>query len=141
MGDQYKRHSNSILAEWVLKIVLVFFIASIFFDDNALKFMEANGGTLSGVMTYIKFAIIIAFGIVISAVNQAIFKVIGFTTIIVGSLFKIVIIISDEIFMAVDIINLADEFLLIGVAIFYLYRHHRHEKKAKKVVKKKTRHS
>ncbi len=91
-------------------------------------------------MTYIKMALIVAFGIVIAAISQAAFKIVGFTTIIVGAFFKLIMTISVNTFSLVDSINLADEILLIAMAFFYLYRHYRHEKKAKKVVKKrKTR--
>ncbi len=139
MNDFTKRHKNSILAEWVLKIALIFFVASIFFDDTALEFTKDDGGALT-IMTYIKMALIIAFGIVIAAISQAAFKIVGFTTIIVGAFFKLIMTISVSTFSLVDSINLADEILLIAMAFFYLYRHYRHEKKAKKVVKKrKTR--
>ncbi|RLD67709.1 MAG: hypothetical protein DRI84_01715 [Bacteroidetes bacterium] len=139
MNDFTKRHKNSILAEWVLKIALIFFVASIFFDDTALEFTKDDGGALT-IMTYIKMALIVAFGIVIAAISQAAFKIVGFTTIIVGAFFKLIMTISVSTFSLVDSINLADEILLIAMAFFYLYRHYRHEKKAKKVVKKrKTR--
>ncbi len=139
MNDFTKRHKNSILAEWVLKIALIFFVASIFFDDTALEFTKDDGGALT-IMTYIKMALIVAFGIVIAAISQAAFKIVGFTTIIVGAFFKLIMTISVNTFSLVDSINLADEILLIAMAFFYLYRHYRHEKKAKKVVKKrKTR--
>jgi protein-S-isoprenylcysteine O-methyltransferase Ste14 len=141
MFDYHKRHSNSVLAEWVLKITLLFFVASIFFDDSALEFAKEDVASSWGIMVYIKIALIIAYGIVISAISKAAFKIVGFTTIIIGSVFKIVLTISIENFVLVDTINLADSILLIGVAYFYLYRHHRHEKKSKKVVKKKKRHS
>ncbi|RUA28982.1 MAG: hypothetical protein DSY76_03815 [Bacteroidetes bacterium] len=139
MGDAYKRHTNSIIAEWVLKVTLVFFIASLFFSDTALEFAVRNGGSTTGFMVYLKIALIIAYGVVIAAISQATFKVVGFSSIIVGSLYLIIMKISDEVFMAVNIIDLASEILLIGVSIFYLYRHHRHKKKAKKVVKKRIR--
>ncbi len=139
MFDHHKRHSNSVLAEWVLKITLLFFVASIFFDDSALEFAKEDVGSSWGVMVYLKLALIIAYGIVIAAISKAAFKIVGFTTIIIGSVFKIILAISIEGFVLVDTINLADSILLIGVAYFYLYRHHRHEKKAKKVVKKKKR--
>ena len=139
MKDHHKRHGNSVLAEWVLKLVLIFFVASIFFDDAALTFAKEDGASAWGIMVYLKLAIIIAFGIVISAISQASFKIVGFTSIIVGAVFKIALAISINDFVLVDIINLADELLLIGVAYFYLYRHHRHEKKAKKLVKKKRK--
>jgi len=141
MADHHKRHGNSVLAEWVLKITLIFFVASIFFSSSALEFAKEDTTTSWGIMIYLKFALIIAFGIVISAISPAAFKIVGFTTIIIGSVFKILMAMSVDNFMLVDSINLADNFLLIGVATFYLYRHHRHEKKAKKVVKKRTRHS
>ena len=139
MKDHHSRHSNSVLAEWLLKLVLIFFIASIFFDDSAIAFTKENGGSVGGFMVYVKLALIIVYGIVISAISQSAFKIVGFTSIIVGSFLKIVLAISSERFMVVDIINLADELLLIGVSVFYLYRHHRLEKRAKKVVKTKTR--
>jgi hypothetical protein len=140
MAEPYKRHGNSILAEWVLKLALIFYVASLFFDDNAIKFMAENGGSLGGVMTYLQMTIVIVFGIVISAISQSAFKIVGFTTIIIAAFLKLIFEISSETFMAVDVINLADEILLIAGAIFYLYRHHRHEKKSKKVVKIKKRH-
>ena len=139
MGEFPKRHRNSVLAEWVLKIALIFFVASIFFDDTALEFTKEDGGAHS-IMTYIKVALIIAFGIVIAAISQAAFKIVGFSTIIIGAFFKLLMTISVKPFNFVDSINLADEILLIAMAYFYLYRHYRHEKKAKKVVnKRKTR--
>ena len=139
MGDYPKRHGHSIFAEWVLKIALLFFVSSIFFDDSAMEFAKETGGVW-GAMVYVKLALIIAYGIVISAISQAAFKIVGFTTIIVGALYKILISLSVDNFALVDSINLADEILLIAVAFFYLYRHHRHEKKAKKVVKKRKSH-
>jgi len=139
MGDAYKRHTNSVIAEWVLKVTLVFFIASLFFSDTAINFAIRNGGSVSGFMVYIKIALIIIYSIVIAAISQAAFKIVGFSSIIVGAIYMIVMKITDEIFMAVNIIDLASEILLIGISIFYLYRHHRHEKKAKKVVKKRIR--
>lgn len=141
MADHRKRHGNSILAEWVLKTTLIFFVTSIFFNNSALEFAEEDAVSNWGIIIYIKLALIIAFGIVISAISQAAFKIVGFTTIIIGSVFKIILAISINTFVLVDTINLADSILLISVAIFYLYRHHRHEKKAKKVVKKKTKHT
>jgi len=139
MGDYPKRHGNSILAEWVLKLALLFFVSSIFFNDSAVEFAKETGGVW-GAMVYVKIALIIAYGIVIAAISPAAFKIVGFTTIIVGALYKILVAMSVETFVVVDSINLADEILLIAVSFFYLYRHHRHEKKAKKVVKKKSKH-
>lgn len=135
MSSYPKRHFNSILAEWMLKLALMFFVASVFFDDSAIEFTKENGGSHS-VLVYLKLALIIAYGVVISAISQASFKIVGFTTIIVGSLYKILVLISADIFCLADTINLADEVLLIAVSFFYLYRHHRHEKKAKKGSKK-----
>lgn len=139
MSKYPKRNFNSVLAEWSLKVALLFFVTSVFFDDNAMEFAKENGGSLS-IFTYLKFALIIAFGIVISAISQASFKIVGFTTIIVGSFYKILVLISVDTFCLANTINLADEILLIAVSFFYLYRHHRHEKKAKKE-SKKTRKS
>jgi len=141
MADYTKRHKNSILAEWVLKITLLFFVASIFFSHTAIEFAKQDVTSSWGIWVYIKIAVILGFGIVISAISQATFKIVGFTTIIVGSFYKILLAISVNTFVLIDTINLADSILLIGVSIFYLYRHHRHEKKAKKVVKKKIKHT
>ena len=137
--DPAKRHLNSIIAEWVLKIALVFFVVSVFFDSDAREF-AAEYGSSSGVFVYLKIAIILVFGVIISALSQAHFKIVAFMTIIVGSLYKILIHLTMDRFMLINLIDEADHILLIAVSFFYLYRHHRHEKKAKKVKKKKRKH-
>jgi hypothetical protein len=129
--DPAKRHINSIIAEWVVKIALIFFMASLFFSSTARKF-AAEYGMSSGIMVYLKLGVIVVYGIIISVLERGMFKIIAFSTIIVGAMYKIVLTMSMDKFMLIDLIDLADEFLLIAVSIYYLYRHHRHEKKAKK---------
>ena len=137
--DPAKRHLNSIIAEWILKIALVFFVFSIFFDTNAREF-TAEYGSSSTFIVYLKIAITIVFGIIISALSRAHFKIVGFMAIIIGSMYKILIHLTMDKFMLIDWVDEADNILLIAVSIFYLYRHHRHEKKAKKVKTKKQKH-
>jgi len=135
--DPAKRHMNSILAEWLMKIALIFFVASLFFGSVPMEFVSEYGST-SSFIVYLKIAVIIAYAIVIAVLERAMFKIVGFSTIIIGAVYKIILYVSRDKFMAVEFINLADEILLIAVSIYYLYRHHRQEKKAKK--KKKVKH-
>jgi len=137
MRYYHNRNGNSVLAEWILKITLIFFVASIFFSSSALEFAQENTVNAWGTVIYLKLAFLVLFIIVILTISQAILKIIGFSTIIVGSVFKILMAMSISTFVLVDSINLADSFLLIGVSVFYLYRHNRHTKKAKKLAKKK----
>jgi hypothetical protein len=129
--DPAKRHFNSILAEWVLKIALIFFMASLFFSSTARQFAEEYGIS-SSIMVYIKLGVIIVYGLIISVLERGMFKLIAFSTIIVGAVYKIILVISMDKFMLVDFIDLSDEILLVAVSVYYLYRHHRHEKKLKK---------
>ena len=141
MPEFGKRRVKSLIAEWVLKVALLFFVVSLFVSTEAIQAAQEDGSSNLGFITWLKISVILLYTVGIAAITQSTFKIIGFSTIIVGAIYKILLAMSVDTFAYVDFISLADEILLIAVSYFYLYRHHRHEKKAKKVVKKKTKHS
>lgn len=126
------------LTEWGLKIFLVFFFASFFFQN----FIHESLGTSEGFKMgyFVKIVIISIFGILISILEKKAFKIAAFSIIIIGSLFKILMVVSAENFNLTHIFETADYFLLIMISTYYLYRHFTMNKDKKKYRSSKSRH-
>ena len=132
------RNKNSVLTEWILKFGVIFFVASLFFESYIIDTLGAVGGLSLGFL--IKAIFIIIFGIFLSILEKNIFKIAAFATIIIGSLFKILIYISQSDFNLLKITELADYVLLICVSVYYLQRHFRKAKKKKQKQAKSDHH-
>lgn len=131
------RNKNSVLTEWILKFAVIFFVASLFFESYISQTLGAVGGLSLGFL--VKIIVVLIYGIFLSVLEKNIFKIAAFTTIIIGSLFKILIYISQTDFNLLKITELADFILLICVSVYYLQRHFRKSKK-KKQKQAETRH-
>ena len=123
------RDKNSVLTEWILKFGVIFFVASLFFESYITNTLGAVGGMSLGFL--VKIIVVIIYGIFLSVLEKNIFKIAAFATIIVGSLFKILIYISQTDFNILKISELADFILLICISVYYLQRHFRRSKKKK----------
>jgi len=123
------RDKNSVLTEWILKFAVIFFVASLFFESYIVTTLGAVGGFSLGFM--IKVIFVLIYGIFLSVLEKNVFKIAAFATIIIGSLFKILIYISQYDFNFLKITELADFILLICISIYYLQRHFRKSKKRK----------
>ena len=123
------RDKNSVLTEWILKFAVIFFVASLFFESYITTTLGAVGGMNLGF--FVKIIVVIIYGIFLSVLEKNIFKIAAFTTIIVGSLFKILIYISQHDFNLLKITEMADFILLICISIYYLQRHFKKSKKNK----------
>ena len=132
------RDKNSVLTEWVLKFAVIFFVASLFFESYITKTLGTIGGFSLGFM--VKIIVIMIYGILLSVLEKNIFKIAAFTTIIIGSIFKILIYISQYDFNLLKFTELADFVLLICVSIYYLQRHFRRSKKKKEKKASRTHH-
>ncbi|OIP01705.1 MAG: hypothetical protein AUJ98_03675 [Bacteroidetes bacterium CG2_30_33_31] len=123
------RDKNSVITEWLLKAAVIIFVASMFFEEFIVNTLGSVGGLNLGFL--VKIILILIYSLALSVLEKNIFKIAAFATIIVGSTFKILIFISQVVFRVLDIIDLADYFLLISVSIYYLSRHFRHVKSSK----------
>ena len=123
------RDKNSVLTEWILKFAVIFFVASLFFESYIITTLGAVGGMSLGF--FVKIIVIVIYGIFLSVLEKNMFKIVAFTTIIVGSLFKILIYISQHDFNLLKITELADFILLICISVYYLQRHFKKSKKKK----------
>ncbi len=121
------RDKNSVLTEWILKFAVILFVASIFFQSFITK--TVGGISEFSIGFFVKVILIILYGIFLSVLEKNVFKIAAFTTIIVGSVFKILVYISQPDFFFLNFIELADYVLLICVSIYYLQRHFRKSKK------------
>lgn len=124
------RDKNSVLTEWILKFAIIFFCASLFFEEFIVK-------TLGGIDAFqlgfiIKIIIIVVFGILLSILEKNVFKIAGFASIIIGSTFKILVYISQKDFSILKLTDLADYILIIAISVYYLQRHLRKAKKHKR---------
>ena len=124
------RDKNSLLTEWVLKFAVIFFVASVFFQSYIVESFADSPGFHAGFL--LKLIIVLVYGIFLSILEKNIFKVVAFVTIITGAVFKLLIYISLDDFSIVKITDIADYLLLIGVSVYYLFRHFRSSKKKKK---------
>jgi hypothetical protein len=131
------RDKNSVLTEWILKFAVIFFVASLFFETFIVKTM--GGIAEFNIGFFIKIILIIVYGIMLSVLEKNMFKIVAFTTIIVGSVFKILVYISQKDFVFIRFTDLADYVLIISISVYYLQRHFRKTKK-KKNKKKRTKH-
>lgn len=124
------RDKNSVLTEWILKVAVIFFVASLFFDGYIIEtFGQIR---VFNVGFFIKIILIVIYGILLSVLEKNIFKIAAFSTVILGSIFKMLIYISQKDFSVVDITELADFILIITISIYYLQRHFRKSRKYKK---------
>jgi hypothetical protein len=130
------RDTKSVLTEWILKFAIIFFIASLFFDPTIIETFSRSEAFKLGII--IKIIIIAIYGILLSVLEKNMFKIIGFSSIIAGSFFKILIYMSSDNFPIENITQVADFALLIIISIYYLYRHFRHTKKYQSSRKKKA---
>ena len=124
------RDKKSVLTEWILKFAIIFFISSLFFESYIRDVLGGIDAIRMGMV--VKIIIISVFGILLSVLEKNIFKIIGFGTIIIVSIFKILIYISQEDFNLTKITELADFILLIAISIYYLQRHFRKSKRYRK---------
>ncbi len=132
-------HKRSYLVEYGIKILMIFYLASVFFYQETLD-PANNFDTKLSIVYVVKLIILVAFSVVILAVDEKIFKIVGFSAIILGAFYKILILISQDNFFIYQILTLGDSIMLIGVSIYYLYRHQLKVKtyeKKKKAKKKK----
>jgi magnesium-transporting ATPase (P-type) len=124
------RDSQSVLTEWILKFGIIFFIASLFFDS----FITETLGNIDAIKIgfIVKIIIISIYGILLSVLEKNVFKIVGFASVIIGSVFKILLYISQDHFSIIHITDIADYILIITISIYYLQRHFRKSKKKKK---------
>lgn len=132
-------HAESYIAEYGIKLMMIFYLASVFFYSEALDPANNFDAKLS-VLFVAKLVVLVTFSIVILAVEENIFKIVGFSMIIIGALYKLLILISQDSFAFHELLNLGDSAMLIGVSLYYLYRHQRkkniYAKKRKSKVEK-----
>lgn len=115
-------HKESYIAEYGIKLLMVFYLASVFFYAETLDPANNFDAKLS-VMFVAKLVVLVAFSIIILAVEEKIFKIVGFSAIILGAFYKILIFISQDSFAFHQILTIGDSVMLIGVSAYYLYRH------------------
>jgi hypothetical protein len=124
------RDKNSVITEWILKLSITFYFASLFFDSYILESMGRLEAFNLGFI--IKMLIIIVFGILLSVLEKNVFKIAGFASIITISFFKLLIYISQVDFNLTKVTEISDYILLIMVSIYYLHRHFRKSSRYKK---------
>ncbi len=130
------RDKYAVITEWGLKIFLIFFFSSFFFQS----FIRESLGTVEGMKIgfFVKIIIISAFGIFITIIERNIFKLVAFAFIILGSFFKVFMVISQKGFNVSQIFEIADYALLISISIYYLYRHFPIKKDKSKIKRSKS---
>jgi len=115
-------HKESYIAEYGIKLLMAFYLASVFFYSETLD-PANNFDTKLSIYFVAKLVVLVAFSVVILAVEEKIFKIVGFSTIILGAFYKILVLISLDSFVFHNFLSLGDSFMLIGVSAYYLYRH------------------
>jgi dipeptide/tripeptide permease len=130
------KHKESYIAEYGIKLLMVFYLASVFFYSETLD-PANNLDTKISILFVSKLVVLVAFSIFILAVEEKIFKIVGFSAIILGAFYKMLLIVSQDNFAFHQILSLGDSVMLIGVSLYYLYRHrlkqkvYEHKKKRK----------
>lgn len=115
-------HKESYIAEYGIKLLMVFYLASVFFYSETLDPANNLDAKLSFVFIA-KLVVLVAFSIIILAVEEKVFKIVGFSAIILGAFYKILVLFSQDDFALHQILTIGDSVMLIGVSAYYLYRH------------------
>lgn len=115
-------HKESYIAEYGIKLLMVFYLASVFFYNETID-PTNNLDTKISIIFIAKLVVLVAFSIVILAVEEKVFKIVGFSTIIVEAFYKILVLLSQDNFAFHQLLTLGDSVMLIGVSAYYLYRH------------------
>ncbi len=116
------KHKESYIVEYGIKVLMIFYLASVFFYIETLDPANNFDSKLS-VIFVVKLVLLVSFSIFILAVEEKTFKIVGFSTIILGAFYKILLLISQDSFAFHQILSIGDSVMLIGVSIYYLYRH------------------
>lgn len=132
-------HKESYIAEYGIKLLMIFYLASVFFYSETLDPANNFDAKLT-VVFVVKLIVLVAFSIVILAVEEKVFKIVGFSTIILGAFYKILVLFAQDSFAFHQILTIGDSVMLIGVSAYYLYRHKlkrkTYEKKKKSKINK-----
>jgi len=129
-------HKESYIAEYGIKLLMVFYLASVFFYAETLD-PSNNFDAKISVIFVAKLVVLVAFSIVILAVEEKVFKIVGFSTIILGAFYKILVLFAQDNFALHQILTIGDSVMLIGVSAYYLYRHRLKRKTYEKKKKSK----
>jgi prepilin signal peptidase PulO-like enzyme (type II secretory pathway) len=118
------KHSNyqSYIVEYALKILIIIFLSSVFFFQETIDPINNFESKLSFFLV-LRLVVLVALSVVLLALSGNTFKTIAFSTVIVGSFYKLIILISQDGFYLHQLLTLSDSLIIIGISVYYLYRH------------------
>lgn len=119
---------------FVLKLSILFYLADVLLNTGEVAVSKI--GIEFNFLFILKLVLLLAFFIVILAINKNWFKRIAFLSVIFGSLYKILDIFSSIDFTAAKLFNVAPYVFIAVFSFYYLYRSY--SKKLK--YKNRTKH-
>ncbi len=139
MGKQ--RSTKSYIAEYGIKILMIFYITSVIFYPETLDPANNFDAKLS-ISFIIRLIVLVVFAVFLLAINDRLFKYIGFSSIALGAFVKLLLLMSQPNFSLHQILVLSDSLIIMGISFYYLYRHQLkieayHKKKTQKKHQKK----
>lgn len=133
--DKHK-HYQSYVVEFIFKAAMIFYFFSVLFFPETIE-QKNNFQAGFDAAVIIRLVILVLFSFVILALSGRFFKIISFSALIIGAIFKILLLISQDTFYFHHLLILSDSIMIIAIALYYLYRNQLREKSAAR--KKKTR--
>jgi len=130
------KHLQSYVVEFAFKAAMIFYFFSVlFFPETIEQTNNFQAGFDAAVI--IRLILLVVFSFVILALTGKFFKIISFSALIIGAIFKILLLISQDTFYFHHLLILSDSIMIIAIALYYLYRNQLREKSAAR--KKKVR--
>jgi hypothetical protein len=103
------------------------YLASVFYLPETLNNIKGNQIDYNGIFL-IKFALFVAISVFLIFTSENVFKIVGFSLMIVIAIIKILMIVSQDNFHWYSSLNLTDSLMIIGISAYYMYRHSKRTK-------------
>jgi hypothetical protein len=124
---------QSLLVEYATKVAMILYMSSAFYFVETIDPINNLEVGRFNFYFILRFVVLVFISMFLLVVRGDLFKKLDFLLIMVAAFYKILMIISSQGFYWYQFLSLSDSLMVMGLALYYSYRH------AKKV--KYTEHS
>jgi hypothetical protein len=117
-----RQRFESLLVTYLVKAVMIFYFSSVFFFPETMDPMN-NMEEKRSAFFLLRLIILVVFSVALLSFQGNLFKIFGFSLLIVGGIIKAIMIVSQTNFSLVHFLILSDPAIVMGISAYYLYRH------------------
>jgi len=132
-----KRSTTSYIAEYLMKLMMIIYLASVFYFPETLNSIDGYEVEFDGLFL-LRFILFIVLSVFLVFTSEKVFKIAGFSLMILSAIVKILMLISQDNFHWYTSTQLTDSMLIVSISLYYIYRHNK-KIKAKEYKRKKRK--